>query len=147
LIAGAGMRFFLGFVLLMGVVMASVSRAEVERKPQALKVCPDSPNCVSSDAPEKDTEHYIKPLVFAGDPQAAWQAVKEALLALPRCEIVVEREGYLHAECRSFLFRFVDDLELQLRVEDGLIAVRSASRVGRSDFGVNRKRVEGLRDL
>jgi len=147
LLAGAGMKFFLLLGLLLGVVMASVSRAEVERKPQTLQVCPDSPNCVSSDALEKDTEHYIKPLVFAGDPQAAWQAVKEALLALPRCEIVVEREDYLRVECRSFLFRFVDDLELQLRVEAGLIAVRSASRVGRSDFGVNRKRVEGLRDF
>jgi len=148
LLAGAGMKFFLFLGLLLGgVLISNVSRAETELKPVVLEVCPNSPNCVSSDALEKDTEHYIKPLAFAGDPQAAWQAVKAAVLALPRCEIVVEREDYLHAECRSFLFRFVDDLELQLRVEDGLIAVRSASRVGRSDFGVNRKRVEGLRDF
>jgi uncharacterized protein (DUF1499 family) len=52
---------------------------------------------------------------------------------------------YLHAECASAVFGFVDDLELQLRASEGRIAVRSASRLGRSDLGVNRRRVEALR--
>jgi uncharacterized protein (DUF1499 family) len=55
------------------------------------------------------------------------------------------KDDYLHAECRSALFRFVDDLEIQLRPGEGIAAVRSASRVGYSDLGVNRKRVESLR--
>jgi len=132
-------------LLLAGLLLAPLSHAEVELNSVVLKNCPDSPNCVSSDAAENDAEHYIKPLRFEGDSNAAWQKVKQALLALPRCEIVAEREDYLRVECRSFLFRFVDDLELQLRVDEGRIAVRSASRVGSSDWGVNRKRVEALR--
>jgi uncharacterized protein (DUF1499 family) len=67
-------------------------------------------------------------------------------MELPRTRIVKETEDYLHAECRSALFRFVDDLELQLRPSESIIAVRSASRLGYSDLGVNRRRVEGLRE-
>lgn len=66
---------------------------------------------------------------------------------LPRTAIVMQTDDYLHAECSSALFGFVDDLELHLRPEQNLIAVRSAARLGRSDFGVNRKRVENLRSL
>ncbi len=65
---------------------------------------------------------------------------------MPRTRIVTESPEYLHAECRSSVFGFVDDLELQLRPSDGIIAVRSASRLGHSDFGVNRKRIETLRN-
>ncbi len=67
-------------------------------------------------------------------------------MELPRARIVEETEDYLHAECRSALFGFVDDLELQLRPSESIIAVRSASRLGYSDFGVNRRRVEALRE-
>ena len=61
--------------------------------------------------------------------------------------IVTQTDNYLHAECSSAFFGFVDDIELHLRPEQNLIAVRSAARLGRSDFGVNRKRVENLRSL
>lgn len=71
---------------------------------------------------------------------------KEIVKEMPRTEIKEITENYLHAECRSMVFRFVDDLELELRPNDGIIAVRSASRKGYSDFGVNRRRVESLRD-
>jgi uncharacterized protein (DUF1499 family) len=64
---------------------------------------------------------------------------------MPRTAIVTETGDYLHAECRSAMLGFVDDLELHLRPGAGIIAVRSASRTGRSDFGVNRSRVEDLR--
>jgi uncharacterized protein (DUF1499 family) len=99
-----------------------------------LAPCPRSPNCVSSDA--ADAEHGIAPLALAA---------REAVAALPRTRIVSEGGDSLHAECRSALFRFVDDLELQLRPAEGVIAVRSASRIGYSDLGVNRRRVEALR--
>jgi uncharacterized protein (DUF1499 family) len=68
-----------------------------------------------------------------------------AVSSLPRTTIVDDSGQYLHAECRSAVFRFVDDLELHLRPDEGAIAVRSASRLGYSDFGVNRGRVETLR--
>ena len=64
---------------------------------------------------------------------------------MPRTRVVERLDDHLHAECRSRLLGFVDDLELELRPEEGLIAVRSASRLGYSDLGVNRRRVETLR--
>ena len=108
-----------------------------------MAACPSSPNCVSSRAP--DDAHRVEPLAMAGDPAAAFERAVEAVRALPRTTVVTEEAGYLHAECRSRLFRFIDDLELELDADAGVIQVRSASRVGHSDLGVNRRRVEALR--
>jgi len=105
--------------------------------------CPSSPNCVSSDAQNK--EHLIAPLQLVGPSESAWTVVRDYLSKRPRTQIVTENPGYLHAECRSSLFGFVDDLELNLRSSEGIIAVRSASRLGYSDLGVNRRRIEELR--
>jgi uncharacterized protein (DUF1499 family) len=71
--------------------------------------------------------------------------VRAAVAALPRTRIVADTETHLHAECKSAWFGFVDDLELALRSELGIIAVRSASRVGYFDLGVNRRRIESIR--
>ena len=108
-----------------------------------LSPCPASPNCVSSDA--VDQAHQVAPFSIAISPEQAWRAVRLAVSELPRTKIVTDTGQYLHAECRSALFRFVDDLELHLRPDEGQIAVRSASRLGYSDVGVNRGRVETLR--
>lgn len=105
--------------------------------------CPSSPNCVSSDA--TDEEHGIEALAFSGSAATAWQAAVAVVGGWPRTEIITETGDYLHAECTSRLMRYVDDLELHLQPESGVIAVRSASRVGQSDLGVNRQRVEDLR--
>ncbi|MBA3033734.1 MAG: DUF1499 domain-containing protein [Gammaproteobacteria bacterium] len=106
--------------------------------------CPATPNCVSSDA--SDSAHQVAPLQLAVAPAMAWPAVREFVAAgMPRTAIVTESADYLHVECRSAMLGFVDDLELHLRPGAGIIAVRSASRIGRSDFGVNRSRVEDLR--
>lgn len=109
-----------------------------------LAPCPDRPNCVASDA--EDEAHRIQPFRYTGDQAKAWSALQEAVAALPRTTIVTADDTYLHAEARSRLFRFVDDLEFQLRPDDGEIAVRSAARTGYSDFGVNAERLESLRD-
>ena len=108
-----------------------------------LRPCPNSPNCVASDA--QDEQHQIAPLTFSTPAAEAWQLLHEQVAKLPRTIVVTEKPGYLHVECRSKLFGFVDDLEFQLRAEQGLIAVRSAARTGYYDFGVNRQRVEALR--
>lgn len=110
-----------------------------------LTACPDSPNCVSSDAGSADEVHHIAALALSGDASEAWKLAREAVAGTERTEIVVEHEGYLHAESTSALMRYVDDLELHLRPDQGSIAVRSASRVGQGDMGVNRARVEALR--
>ncbi len=110
-----------------------------------LAPCPSSPNCVSSDADADDSTHYVEPFVLATDPEDAWKAVEAAVASLPRTEIVTEEPDFLYAECTSALMGFVDDLELQLRAPEGIIAVRSASRIGYGDMGVNRARIEELR--
>jgi uncharacterized protein (DUF1499 family) len=89
--------------------------------------------------------HHAPALVLAAPAADAWRAAREAVASLPRTRIVSETSEYLHAESTSRIFRFVDDLELQLRPAEGKIAVRSASRVGHGDMGVNRERVETLR--
>jgi uncharacterized protein (DUF1499 family) len=108
-----------------------------------LAPCPDTPNCVSSDA--GDDSHRVAPLVLEATPEAGWSVLQEVLATEKRTTVVTVNETYLHAEVRSAVFRFVDDIEFHLRPAEGLIAVRSASRVGRSDFGVNRDRVESIR--
>jgi uncharacterized protein (DUF1499 family) len=101
--------------------------------------CRRSPNCVSSQADPSDAEHYIAPL------KATMAAVRRAVAAMPRTTVITDGENYLYAEFRSKLLGYVDDVEF---FQDGaVIQVRSASRLGRRDFGVNRKRVEDLRAL
>ena len=110
-----------------------------------LAACPDSPNCVSSDA--DDEAHKILPFQLNASSTDAWKMTKRLASELPRTKIISETSDYLHAECSSAVFGFVDDLELHLRPVEGIIAIRSASRLGHSDFGVNRKRIETLRVL
>lgn len=109
----------------------------------ALKPCPNSPNCVSSLA--SSGGHAIAPLAYSESAEQAWARLKAVLSAMPRTTIVEQTDDYLRAECVSRLLRFVDDVECVLDAEKEVIHVRSASRVGYSDFGVNRKRVEALR--
>lgn len=108
-----------------------------------LAPCPSTPNCVSSDAPRGDRK--VEPFRLTAPSQEAWEAVRDILRTLPRTDIVAVNDGYAHAIVHSRIFRFVDDLELRLRPEEGIIAVRSASRTGYWDLGVNRDRVATLR--
>jgi uncharacterized protein (DUF1499 family) len=114
-------------------------------KDSRLAPCPSSPNCVSSD--DADPAHSIASFQLAAPPAEAWRAVHSVVAGLPRTKIITGTDDYLHAECSSAVFGFVDDLELHLRPAQNLIALRSAARLGRSDLGVNRKRVENLRAL
>ena len=108
-----------------------------------LSPCPSSPNCVSSQA--QDERHRVEPLPYAGSGKEAMASLASVLRALPRTTVVTAAEGYLHAESRSAVFGFVDDVELLLDEAAKVVHVRSASRVGRSDLGVNRRRVEAIR--
>ncbi|MDX1595145.1 MAG: DUF1499 domain-containing protein [Gammaproteobacteria bacterium] len=111
-----------------------------------LRPCPDTPNCVSSE-PGTPPGQRVEPLASgAGPPRAAWSAFRDAVEAAGG-EPVLESEGYLAATFRSPLFGFVDDLEARLDRETGVIHVRSASRVGRSDLGANRARIERIAGL
>jgi len=108
-----------------------------------LAPCPRSPNCVSSQA--ADAAHQVMPLAFSGAPDAALRRLRAVIEAMPRAKVVSASERGLRAEFRSRLFGFVDDVDVLVDAEAKAIHIRSASRLGYSDFGVNRKRVEAIR--
>lgn len=109
-----------------------------------LKPCPDTPNCVNS----KDAGgSAIVPIEYRGATDIAWRRLITIVSSLPRTRIVRKDENYLRAEVSSRVFGFVDDIEFLLDPNAAVIHVRSASRVGHSDLGVNRKRVEQIRVL
>lgn len=106
-----------------------------------LRGCPPSPNCVSSQA--SDSAHYIAPLALQGDPTSTRARLLHLLAQTPRVSLVAQDAHYLRAEFTSQVMRFVDDVEFLIGQE--AVEVRSASRLGHSDLGVNRERIEGLR--
>ena len=108
-----------------------------------LASCPDRSNCVSSDAAGEN--HRIAPFKLKSSPAVAWQDLRALIAATPRTKIVAATPDYLRAEFTSAFLSFTDDVEFVLRPEQGEIAVRSASRIGYYDFGVNRERIEALR--
>lgn len=110
-----------------------------------LRDCPSTPNCVCTQA--SDETRRLPPLTFTEEPAAAMARLKRALAHMPRTRIVTEEPWYLHAEATTLVFRFVDDLEFLIDPQARVIHFRSASRVGYSDAGVNRARMETLRSL
>lgn len=112
-----------------------------------LAACSPAPHCVSSDIANgaEKTARYIKPLEINGLPNVAWDAAVDAILASDNASIAGQRAGYLHAEIVSPWKVYTDDLELRLDQSQRFIHVRSSSRIGYYDFGVNRERVEALR--
>jgi uncharacterized protein (DUF1499 family) len=109
-----------------------------------LAPCRSTPNCVSSQADPKDEQHYIAPLTVPKNPIAS---IRKAIESMPRTTIVEVEPGYLYAEFKSKLMGFVDDVEFLVDPAKGVVHVRSASRLGRRDFGVNRERIEKLRSV
>ena len=106
-----------------------------------LAPCPASPNCVSSQT--ENERHRITPLVFSGDPGAAFARLKRVLSGRSDTTIVEDSPEYLRVELRTMLF--VDDGEFLLDRANMVIHVRSASRLGYSDLGKNRSRLEDIR--
>ena len=134
-----------GFILMPLFACSGTRPSNLGIKDSRLAPCPSSPNCVSSD--DADAAHTLSAFGLIMPTRDAWRAVHSTVAGLPRTKIITETDVYLHAECSSAFFGFVDDLELHLRPAQNLIAVRSAARLGHGDFGVNRRRVERLRAL
>lgn len=107
-----------------------------------LALCPNSPNCISSQATDK--EHSIAALKVSGSTDAVMQRLADTIKTMDG-KVITTKGPYLHAEFRSKVFRFVDDLECYYDESKGLIEIRSAARLGYSDFSVNRNRAEELR--
>ncbi|MEM7352084.1 MAG: DUF1499 domain-containing protein [Acidobacteriota bacterium] len=108
----------------------------------ALGGCPSTPNCVSTHA--EGEQHRVEPLALEGDAVAAMAKLRRIVEQMPRTRIVDATESYLHAEASSLIWRYIDDLEIHIDQAAGKIHLRSASRTGYSDLGVNRERVETL---
>jgi len=128
------------FLIVITLVTATQANSASKK---TLPPCLDSPNCVSSQA--QDAKHYIAPFNIIGEPYKAWEALKNAIIDKRRMVITHETHDSLHAEATSLVFRFIDDINIILDADAQLIHIRSASRTGHSDFGINRKRIEELR--
>jgi uncharacterized protein (DUF1499 family) len=109
-----------------------------------LMPCPDSPNCVSTQS--ENPRHKIDPLVYTGSINEVRESLERIVGAMPRTNVVQAEKEYIHVECRSRLFGFVDDVEFWFDDENKVVHFRSASRKGYSDLGVNRKRMERIRE-
>jgi uncharacterized protein (DUF1499 family) len=127
------------FILFCGLIMTQ-SNSFAENK--TAKPCPDSPNCVSSLA---NDSRAIEPFTLIVDPLEGWQKIISTLSKMERVKVIHSSEETVHAEATSLIFRFVDDIDLAFNKEEKRIDIRSASRIGYSDFGINRKRLEELR--
>ncbi len=108
-----------------------------------LSGCPATPNCVSSQ--DSDDQHQIDALPWAGEPAAAIAALKKILRSQERVKLISSTNNYLYAEYTSRWFGFVDDVEFHVNPTTQTIEVRSGSRLGESDLGVNRTRIEAIR--
>lgn len=134
----------LAMVLTAAVIGCTGSQAANKMKPQnRFAPCPDTPNCVSSEA--QDPRHAVAPMQLAGNSEDEWAKIQAVVKGLPRSRILTATEDYLHATLKSRVFAFIDDLELKLDPQTNMIGIRSASRTGSYDLGVNRRRVENLR--
>lgn len=134
---------------LTALLLSLVSLTAVAAGPSAATIdsgqlapCPSSPNCVSSQA--TDNDHRIQPLAIPGDAAQQMAALRAVVNGMPRTEISGQTDRYLWVVFTSRLMRFRDDVEFLIGA-DGTVQVRSASRLGHSDLGVNRERVEAIR--
>jgi len=137
-----------GGLLALGLTAYVAMAIQSQKRPAMLGLqkgqlhpCPESPSCVCSEAHSRDdAEHGVSPVVLN---YGAWARLKHVITE--QGGVIDQDDGlYLHATFTSSLFRFVDDVELRLDSEAGVIHIRSASRAGRSDFGVNRQRIDHI---
>jgi uncharacterized protein (DUF1499 family) len=156
------MRFLILFALAVAIVALALIIAgqlgllrgkaplDLGFKDGKLKRISRTPNSVSSQAdlwPDDRQKDYsaIAPFKATGDGSAEMNKIADALKAMPRTVIVTQTPSYIYAQSSTALLKFTDDIEFALDAAAGVIHVRSASRLGRKDFGVNRARVEAIR--
>ena len=107
-----------------------------------LHPCPKSPNCVSTQA--IDEKQKMEPINYSGDIEDAKAKIIDLINSLKRSKIITNEENYIHIEFRTATFRFVDDVEFLFDDKEKVIHFRSRARMGYSDMGVNRKRMEEI---
>ena len=135
----------IAFLLWNNHVFAGVSPTNIGVNNGKLAICPSTPNCVNSQALASDTEHAIEPIRIGGERSQRMADLKLVIRSMPRSIIIKETNNYLYVESTSKLMGFVDDVEFYFDDNGKFIQVRSASRLGESDLGVNRQRIEEIR--
>ncbi|MDJ0733850.1 MAG: DUF1499 domain-containing protein [Nostocaceae cyanobacterium] len=131
------------FLTLTGSLILPVNTWAVGVNNSHLSACPSSNNCVvSQDADEK---HAIEPIIYHVDRDTARKTLLKVLTVVPRTEVVEQTDNYIHAISKSRIFKFTDDVEFYFPLDKKVIHLRSASRIGESDLGVNRRRIEQIR--
>lgn len=143
------MYWLIGIVVVLALLTLAMKllpkgEAKLSLTAGQLSLCPNTPNCVCSE--DKSPAAYITPFVFNDSADNAWLRAKQAVVASGG-NIQSQDETYLWASFSTKWLGFIDDVELRMDADNHIIHVRSASRLGRSDFGVNRDRVERLRLL
>ena len=106
--------------------------------------CPNTPNCVSTQA--TDAKHKISPISYSGAMSEVKEKIIKIVNSLKRTKIITNTENYIHAEVRTATFKFVDDVEFFFDDSEKIVQFRSRARSGHSDMGVNRKRMEKIRE-
>jgi uncharacterized protein (DUF1499 family) len=132
-------------ILLTGVIIfgcAGQAPKDIGLNDGRLAPCPGRPNCVISQG--GDERHHIDPIAYEGEKAAAVELIRQVVQEMAGTRILTQTDHYLHVEFRSKMMGFVDDVEFFFP-DTAVIHMRSASRVGYSDFGVNRKRLEKIR--
>ena len=134
-----------GLIITLSISLISISPAiaAIGLNNNHLEPCPSSPNCVLSQ--DGDEEHAVEPITYKGDRSDVKEALLKVLSVVPRTEVIEDTGDYIHTESTSRIFKFVDDVEFYFPEGENVIQVRSASRVGESDLGVNRRRIEQIR--
>ncbi|MGB3651287.1 MAG: DUF1499 domain-containing protein [Rivularia sp. (in: cyanobacteria)] len=131
------------FLSLTGILIFPEQSLAVGITDNHLTSCPTSPNCVVSQ--NGDEKHAIAPISYHVDRDTAKETVLKVLSVVPRTEVVENTDNYIHALSKSRIFKFTDDVEFYFPTDEKVIHIRSASRVGDSDLGVNRRRMEQIR--
>ena len=136
------LSIILGLIIASSLFSGSASAA-IGINSDRLEPCPSSPNCVVS--VNGDEEHQIDPITYQSDRATAKETLLKVLSVVPRTEVIENTDNYIHAESTSRIFKFVDDVDFYFPEDENVIHLRSASRVGESDLGVNRRRMEQIR--
>ena len=134
---------FLAVCLFFLYLSMSTKKPELGIVNNHLLPCPESPNCVSTEA-GTDRAHFVEPIAFTQLPEDVEQLLLGVLTGMGG-HVVEQKQDYIHAEFTSRIFRFVDDVEIRIDEKHKAVHIRSASRVGYSDFGVNTKRVQQIK--
>lgn len=138
-------KFILFYCGICIMVLTGCGKPSIGIRSGKLMPCPSSPNCVSSQT--TDSSHYTEPLTYTGTRDYAQKVILSILSGMDGSDVVEVKSDYIHVEFTSKIFGFVDDVEFYFSEDASLIQVRSASRTGYSDFGVNKDRIIEIRKL